>query len=936
MGPERTKYCDLCQQDIKPRGYTTHRKACEKKAKKQRQNQHFVDSIRRDTAGPSNPRRTAGDHTDTMSRQGGQCNTSPGTWNDLDDVEYHEPPSFLDTDIPERVDPMFQVDDIKCEYHPSSRIAPEVHAFNEFKRRPTPLASSAPPNKRPWALFKSRLEFEIAELALEACLNNDQTDRLIKFCNRCASQQEKFTFQNHKDIHKRWDAISHRTTGFTQDVISWAADLLCNPRLFPHMVFDAQRFSKFDGKTFVHFVDEPFTADAFWNVQSQLPPGGKPLAFVLYADKTRLSSFGTARGYPVVACLANLPVDICNGQGVGSGYVVGWLPIVKEDRDHAGKPSWVNFKNTVWHESFLKILSSLASKSHMGQWFECPDNIQRWFFPIILILSADYEEQCVISLIRGIKCLWPCPVCLVPHDELLNILKCYPPRMSTHSQEVLKAAWAKATAKEKEEKLKEYGLRDVINAFSTMMYTDVHDALLWDQLHFNVGLYHDHLWAELQKIIVSLGQAKVAQMDKKSVSFPRWRNLKHLAQVMNISFADGSVYEDISKMVVYAAHEILTEDDCPVGYLLLRCIRLFLELDAYAALEVHTTETISAGQHAVQAFSTYLQQYIDKSTDESDKNWNFPKLHMCVHIFDNIEAKGATRNYNTKPNEKMHGSLKDSYLLHTNFRDVAPQILRINHWQVTAESIRRHISDLDEYESRGSEDSDDPEDSGDVDDLVSLDDADLPHVKLGSRQAVQTFELIKDTHKEDAAFTNFRVKLNDFLTNFLLAIQLPLPGGKRVQLRASDKITECRFLKVNYESMVDWRQRTNYLRCSPKFFNTARFNCVFIQTKDKVIFGCLLFLFECVVGDITLSLALIHPFDAPTGVQLRKDKHLNIYRVRARPRAQAEFFSVRSIICGALLVPDGSTDYLVIDTVDTNMFLRVKELHLEAGHPIRV
>ncbi|KAG1838310.1 hypothetical protein F4604DRAFT_1997251 [Suillus subluteus] len=796
---------------------------------------------------------------------------------------------------------MFQVDDIKCEYHPSSGIAPE---------------------------------FEIAELALEACLNNDQTDRLIKFCNRCASWQKKFTFQNHKDIHKRWDAVSHRTTGFTQDVISvpyddtirqfdlyyrdlweWAADLLRDPRLFPHMVFDAQRFSKFDGKTFIRFVDKPFTADAFWNVQSQLPPGGKPLAFVLYADKTRLSSFGTARGYPVVARLANLPVDIRNGQGVGSGYVVGWLPIVKEDRDHAGKPSWVNFKNTIWHESFLKILSSLASKSHTGQWFECPDNIQRWFFLIILILSADYEEQCVISLIRGIKCLWPCPVCLVPHDELLNILKCYPPQTSTHSQEVLKAARAKATAEEKEEKLKEYGLRDVINAFSTMMYTDVHDALSWDRLHFNVSLYHDHLWAELQKIIVSFYEA-----------FPRWRNLKHLAQVMNISFADGSVYEDISKMVVYAAHEILTEDDCPLGYLLLHCIRLFLELDAYAALEVHTTETISAGRHAVQAFSTYLQQYIDKSADESDKNWNFPKLHMCVHIFDNIEAKGATRNYNTKPNEKMHGSLKDSYLLRTNFRDVAPQILRINHWQVTAESIRRHISDLDEYESRGSKDSDDPEDSGDVDDLVSLDDADSPHVKLGSRQAVQTFELIEDTHKEDAAFTNFRVKLNDFLTNFLLAIQLPLPGGKRVQLRASDKITECRFLKVNYESMVDWRQCTNYLRCSPKFFNTARFDCVFIQTKDKVIFGRLLFLFECVVGDITLSLALIHPFDAPTGVRLRKDKHLNIYR----------FFSVRSIIRGALLVPDGSTDYLVVDTVDTDMFLCVKELHLEAGHPIRV
>jgi hypothetical protein len=47
----------------------------------------------------------------------------------------------------------------------------------------------------------------------------------------------------------------------------WATDLLRDPQLFPHMVFDAQCFSKFDGKTFVTFVDEPYMAEAFWNVQ---------------------------------------------------------------------------------------------------------------------------------------------------------------------------------------------------------------------------------------------------------------------------------------------------------------------------------------------------------------------------------------------------------------------------------------------------------------------------------------------------------------------------------------------------------------------------------------------------------------------------------------------------------------------------------------------
>lgn len=93
---------------------------------------------------------------------------------------------------------------------------------------------------------------------------------------------------------------------------------------------------------------------------------------------------------------------------------------------------------------------------------------------------------------------------------------------------------------------------------------------------------------------------------------------------MNISFTDNSTHEDISKvlnffhstshllkyhyqMIVYATHNILTEADCPLGYLLLRCVRLYLELDMYASLEVHTTETISSGRHTHLAFAALLR-----------------------------------------------------------------------------------------------------------------------------------------------------------------------------------------------------------------------------------------------------------------------------------------------------------------------------------------
>lgn len=65
----------------------------------------------------------------------------------------------------------------------------------------------------------------------------------------------------------------------------------------------------------------------------------------------------------------------------------------------------------------------------------------------------------------------------------------------------------------------------------------------------------------------------------------------------------------------------------------------------------------------------------DEEARRSTKNWNFPKLHALQHAFDDIEAKGASRNYNTKPNEKMHGPLKKAYQLRTNFKDVASQAI---------------------------------------------------------------------------------------------------------------------------------------------------------------------------------------------------------------------------------------------------------------------
>ncbi|KIM61708.1 hypothetical protein SCLCIDRAFT_121546, partial [Scleroderma citrinum Foug A] len=184
-------------------------------------------------------------------------------------------------------------------------------------------------------------------------------------------------------------------------------------------------------------------------------------------------------------------------------------------------------------------------------------------------------------------------------------------------------------------------------------------------------------------------------------------------------------------------------------------------------------------------------------------------------------------------------------------------------------------------------------------------------VKLGSSQKLLTFQEIEQCNANDSTFERFRIKLNIFLGDYFRTVRGALPQGRRIQFKADDTVTEHRYIKVNFESKVDWCQYTDYLRCSPSFHGHARHDCVILRTSQQCdIFGRLLFLFTC------------------------SDKHLGFWRVREQPCTSSEIFSVQSIVRGALLFPDSARDgeHLVIDTIDTDMFLRVQEMHRDAGH----
>ena len=131
-----------------------------------------------------------------------------------------------------------------------------------------------------------------------------------------------------KTFKAQYKDEDHKYEVSTRPLWDYCLELLQHEELIHAFQWDAQRLFKFDGTRFEQFIDEPWTADDWWNIQSKLPDGASPIFLIIFADKTRLSSFGTAKGYPVVARVANLPIDIQNTNGVGGGRLVGWLPIV--------------------------------------------------------------------------------------------------------------------------------------------------------------------------------------------------------------------------------------------------------------------------------------------------------------------------------------------------------------------------------------------------------------------------------------------------------------------------------------------------------------------------------------------------------------------------------------------------------------------------------
>ncbi|KAI0366147.1 hypothetical protein BV20DRAFT_1046355 [Pilatotrama ljubarskyi] len=792
------------------------------------------------------------------------------------------------------------VDDFLTVPHPHSGRAPTIDHFEDFNRSAADLDPSQLPEK-PHHPFNTLEDFDFADFTRRTSLNQGEINTLLALIHRICDNPSSLTFKTAKDVNQAWEIASHIAPSYrahtvtkkygTEDVprsftfyyrplFEWGLSLLRDPILAYKFAWDAIRLFKYNGQEWERFIDEPHTADGFWHIQSALPIGAGPLCFIVYADKTRLSSFGTQKGYPIMARIANLPAEIRNGTGYGGGQVVGFLPVV-EDKNAEGDKEFTTYKRIIWHESFWVLLEQVALYAKTGYKFRCGDNIERILYPIILILVADYEEQAIMSLTRGANGLFPCPVCLVPRDKqiILGIQPLFPLRQPSDGQAILTDATLSKT--ELKSKLKELSLRPVWNVFWKIPHCNVYRALSWDRLHaYHGGLFSDHLFDQFQQIVAGLEKACTTKINDQADAIPSWPNLNHFTSICSVTYTDGKKYEDISKIIVHASYNVLSRDTSPQGYLLLQCIRLYVILDILAGLKVQTGHTLKMYATQLVSFSAAIQNY---ARQYPAKNWNFPKAHTHQHLIDDIIWKGVTAVFNAKLFEAMHVPLKTIYADQTNFKEVEAQ--------------------------------EDP--------------FQFSMIHLGSKQAPVTLAQLEATNRDDFDFTRFRLRLEEYFNS-----HFPDPGRKWIRLNAQEQITEMRYLRIDYESVVTWRLETDHLRCSPAWRqNEGRWDHIIYRIgRDKTIgFAQLIFVFLFTFNGIQYPTALISTLDVVRNARRStRDHDLGLCHVRRRQLdtpTRLEFIPITWILRGALVLDDFNSttgDAFVIDTVDGDMFLRLK------------
>lgn len=813
---------------------------------------------------------------------------------------------------------------IEIQHHPHSNlhertIVPlDAEEFPKTKMDAPSLIQDIPDPEWPWAPFRTRADFEFAEIVVTGCLKKDITDKILDGIHGGWAKNTSLTFRTHQDVQDSLASARKFILQFTEAEVShtfrgklhtfkflyrdpweWIKNLVQDPTLSKDMSwFPVKKFLHV-GEDITRIYDEINSGDAWWEYQDSIPQpqsDKRPHCYFplhIWLDKSNVST--GKKMHPIILRACGLPSQIRNASGNGGGILIGYMPIVGESLDHPQNQSedLAHFKREVYHRILEMILQSLKKLSIYGQAVMCGDRIVRVLFPGFLIASLDMEEAYCFCATKGNRANYPCPRCLVPAKELHSITTAYQERTEAAMVKVFTSAKS-LTPSAADTLLKNNGLHLIQNCFWKMCRSSPYQAYSYDILHsFDSGEWGKHQWS---LILEDLSSEEEKSLSQSMAEVPPWPRLKHFDNVVKADFTDGNSFRDILKCIVPCLLSIF-EAKSPI----FQAIRWCAIFRAILGLKVISE------RHVLYLEQTVLPEYQKVCTDITEaygKIYDYPKHHMMRHAVDDLRRKGCIDGYSTRPGEGFQQEVKQAYR-QTNYKNVEAQMVRIDENQEAVAQIRMFVDQFDTArESLNDEDL--------ADEVIAREGHLIENnYSLGSRSATMKLSMVETHHRKDSNFSHFASKLLEFMDE--------IPQEQRPSIDHNTIIQPYKCLYITFRSMEDWRSSKDILRCNTNFHGRERFDFVAINT-DPVSFAQLLFVFTCKDSeDRQCDVALVKML-MPSVL-----KSIQWEGMQAFEEQDVQFISLEYIIRGCHFIPFFSSKkkiYFLNDVIDSDTFVR--------------
>ncbi|KAJ7899708.1 hypothetical protein B0H13DRAFT_2234203 [Mycena leptocephala] len=445
--------------------------------------------------------------------------------------------------------------------------------------------------------------------------------------------------------------------------------------------------------------------------------------------------------------------------------------------------------------------------------------------------------------------------------------------LALYPSAVVVKALKKQTKKDKERILQSYGLHGVEHFLWDFRFSDPYAAYGYDTLHSDdLGKWGGHLMRR----------------------FPRWPNLKHFNQVTAVNFTDGQSFYDILKCVLPCIVQLF-----PSNNSLVHCIRAYERYRIMVGMHCMPESRMQR----LDAFIENYENWASRVSDEYGKDFDFFKQHACSHVVRDIQDKGTTNHGSTRPGEGFQQEAHEAYI-RTNGKDAAHQMVRIDE---TQEAIARIRMKIDNYDKAQCE-SEEIEESLDE---TPVDPQDAAHWAFGAPVPGHLMN-----SRGSLPFGNFDFRLRQFISETF--------PKEYIKFEDTIMIRTFKCVHISYQSLEDWREARDIMRCNPSFHRNERYDSLLVNLAAPALhFARLRALLRCILpSGRQIDVALVHMFEASrwkprtrwAGCQIRDEVK------------ESSFLSMEHVIRGALLAPVSDAPeeptHILIDTIDADMFLR--------------